>query len=303
MAGVDHELFTDFRVSLNYTYKTRRSEMVRVYWDRATNDYWSFDDSYWVPFNTTVPAYGSSFEATDVTVYYLKSDHPERFFRKTNLPDDKLQQRYHSVELSFNKRFSQGWSLGGSFVYTDLQGNLEYSGGSIQTAFVDPNYSVNRYGDLRFSLPIMIKLFGSVTLPQRIILSFFFEHLDGNGWARTVNVVAPLDWRQANGIYQFDPSNTVNLETQGTRRNQSSQTFDLRLEKEFGLGKFGRLGLFVDVFNALGFHSFSANVNPGGTWRPDGPNTTSGTFTPGNVRFNTITGGVRTYKFSIRYTF
>jgi len=302
MVGIDHELLTDFSVRLNYTYKTRRREMISAYYDRPSGEYWSFNESYWVPFNTTVPAYGD-FPATDVTVYYLKADHPEEFIRKTNVSDDLLKHRYHSIELSFNKRFTDGWSLGGSFVYTDLKGNLEYSAGSIQAGFRDPNYNVNRYGDLRFSIPIMIKLYGSVTLPHRILLSFFFEHLDGNGWARDVNVVAPADWRAANGIYKFDPSNTVYLEAPGTRRNAASETFDLRLEKEFSFGQYGRLGVFVDVFNALGFQSFSANVNPGGTWRPKAVNLTSGTFTPSKIGFNSITGGVRTYKFSIRYSF
>jgi len=302
MLGIDHELFTDFRLTLNYTYKTRRSEMVQVFYDRTSGEYWSFNDSYWVPFRTTVPAYGD-FPAVDVTGYYLKADHPEDFYRKTNLPDDMLKHRYHSFELSFDKRFSNGWSLGGSFVYTDLKGNLEYSAGSIQTAFADPNYLVNRYGGLAFSIPIMIKLFGSVTLPQKFILSFFFMHIDGNGWGRNVNVVAPLAWRQANNIYQFDPSNSVILEPSGTRKNQSSETLDLRLEKQFSFGRYGGLGVFVDIFNALGFHSFSANVNPGGTWSPDAENSTSGKFAPSRIGFNTITGGVRTFKFSIRYTF
>jgi len=239
MAIIDHELFRDFKLSLNYTYKTRRREMVRVFYDRDSGEYWSFNDSYWVPFQTTVPAY-EDFPATDVTVYYLKADHPERFYRKTNLPEDMHKQRYHSLELSFEKRMSDGWSLGGSFIYTNLKGNLEYSGGNIQAAFADPNYRVNRYGDLRFSIPIMIKLYGSVTLPQRFILSFFFQHLDGNGWGRTVNVVAPKSWRNANNIWQFDPSNSVLLEAPGTRRNQSSQTFDMRIEKEITLGRYGR---------------------------------------------------------------
>jgi len=308
MAGIDHELFTNFRVSLNYTYKTRRREMAWVYYDRTSGEHWSFNESYWVPFQTTVPAYGGSaddpdYPAVPVTVYFLKADHPEEFTQRTNVPDELLEHRYHSFELSFNKRLADGWSLGGSFVYTDLKGNLEYSGGSIQGAFQDPNYAVNRFGSLRFSLPIMIKMFGSATLPADFILSFFFEHLDGGGWGRSVTVEAPLAWRQANGIYQFDPSNSVYLEAPGTRRDQSSQTLDLRLEKEFSFGQYGRLGVFVDVFNALGFHSFSAAVNPGGTWRPDAENSSTGTFTPSRTGFNTITGGVRTYKFSIRYTF
>jgi hypothetical protein len=302
MFGIDHELFRDFRLTLNYTYKTRRSEMVQVYYDRASGEYWSFNESYWVPFRTTVPAYGN-FPAVDVTVYYLKADHPEEFYRKTNLPDDMLKHRYHSFELSFDKRFSNGWSLGGSFVYTDLKGNLEYNSGSILTAFADPNYLVNSYGGLIASVPIVIKLFGSVTLPQKFILSFFFDHIDGNGWGRNVNVVAPLAWRQANNIYQFDPSNSVILEPSGTRKNQSSETLDLRVEKEFSFGRYGKLGVFCDIFNVLGFHSFSANVNPGGTWNPNAENSTSGKFTPSKIGFNTITGGVRTFKFSARYTF
>jgi len=302
MAIIDHELFKDFKISLNYTYKTRKREMVFVYYDRTSGEYWSFNNSYWVPFQTTVPAYGD-FPATDVTVYYLKADHPELFYRKTNLPEDLHKQRYHSLELSFEKRMSDGWSLGGSFIYTDLKGNLAYTGLSIQTAFVDPNYAVNRYGSLPYDLPIMIKLYGSVTLPKKFILSFFFEHLDGNGWGRDVNVVAPKSWRDANNIYQFNPSNSVYLESPSTRRNQSSQQLDLRLEKEFSFGKYGRLGLFVDVFNVLGFHSFSANVNPGGTWSPSAVNSDQGTYKPGRMGFNTITGGVRTYKFSVRYTF
>ncbi|MBM3293694.1 MAG: TonB-dependent receptor [Candidatus Aminicenantes bacterium] len=302
IAGVDHELFRDFRVSLNYSYKQRRNEMVSVYYDRASGEYWSFNENYWVPFQTTVPAY-KDFPAVPVTVYFMKAAHPEEFYRKTNLPNDMLKQRYHSIELSFNKRFSDGWSLGGSVVYTDLKGNLEYSGGSIQGAFRTPNYAINSYGDLNFSIPLMIKLYGSVFLPYGVNLSFFYEHLDGNGWARTVTVEAPLSWRQANGIYQFNTSNSVLLETVGTRRNQSSETFDLRLEKTFSLGRIGRLGVFLDVFNALGFHSFSANMNPAGTWRPTDVNATTGTYTPGILGFNGVTGGVRTYKFSLRYTF
>ena len=302
MAGIDHELFRDFRVSLNYSYKQRRSEMVSVYYDRASGEYWSFNENYWVPFQTTVPAY-QGFPAVPVTAYFMKAVHPEEFYRKTNLPNDLLKERYHSIELSFNKRFSDGWSLGGSVVYTDLKGNLEYSGGDIQGAFRNPNYAVNRYGDLNFSIPLMIKLYGSVFLPYGVNLSFFFEHLDGNGWARTVTIEAPLSWRQANGIYQFNTSNSVLLESVGTRRNQSSEAFDLRLEKTFSLGGSRHLGVFVDIFNALGFHSFNANMNPAGTWRPTAEGVAAGTFTPGLIGFNGVSGGVRTYKFSVRFTF
>jgi len=302
LVGLDHELFHDVGISLNYTFKTRRNELVSIYYDRSTGEYWSFSDDYFVPFKTTIPAY-KSFPEKDVTVYYRKANHPELFLRTTNLPNDKLKQRYHSFELSFNKRFSHGWSLGGSVVYTDLKGNLEYSGGYIQGAFRDPNYTINRYGDLAFSIPLMIKLFGTIRIPFDFWLSFFYQYLDGTGWGRTVTVVAPQDWRTANNIDSSYTSATILVEPKGTRRNQSSQTLDLRIEKKFNLGqRYGNVGIFLDIFNAFGFHSFSASVNPGGFWMPTAENSTAGTFTPSRIGFNSITGGVITFKFSIRYT-
>jgi hypothetical protein len=302
VVGFDHELFHDFKLSVNYTFKSRRNEMVNVYYDRPSGEYWSFNDSYWVPFTTTVPSSGI-FPAEEVTVYFRKAVHPELYLRSTNLPNDMLRQKYHSFEVSFNKRMSDGWSLGGSFVYTDLKGNLEYSGGYIQGAFRDPNYLTNRYGGLTFSMPIIIKLYGTAELPLGFLCSFFYQYLAGNGWGRTVTVQAPADWRKANGIDPSQPSNAVLLEPAGTRKNQSSQSFDLRVEKEFSLGRYGRIGAFIDIFNAFGFHSFSAAVNPGGLWLPDAEGSSTGTFTPSRVGFNSITGGVINFKFSLRYTF
>jgi hypothetical protein len=301
LIGLDHELFHDFAISLNYTIKIRKNELVSVYYDRSTGEYWSFNESYFVPFKTTIPAYGI-FPSKEVTVYFRKANHPELFLRTTNLPNDKLKHRYGALELSFTKRMSHGWSLGGSVVHTHLKGNLEYSTGSIQGAFRDPNYSINRYGDLAFSIPLMIKLFGTAILPYDLWLSFFYQYIDGNGWGRTVTVVAPQDWRVANNIDPSYTQTTILVEPPGTRRNQSSQSFDLRIEKKFSLGRFGKIGAFVDIFNALGFHSFSANVDPGGFWMPTAENSTSGTFKPGKVGFNSITGGVITFKFSVRYT-
>ena len=302
--GFDHELFRDFKLSLNYTYKFRRNEMVSAYYDRATGEYWSFNSSYWVPFTTTVPASGI-FPAKTVTAYFRTATRPELYLRTTNLPNDMLKQRYNSFELSFNKRMSNGWALGGSVVYTDLKGNLEYSGGGVTGSFRDPNYLVNRYGDLAFSIPVIIKLYGTVTLPYKFLLSFFYQYLQGTGWGRTVSVYAPADWRTANNIDSAQPNVAVLLEPPGTRRNQESQTFDLRVEKEFDLGeKYGRIGVFMDVFNTLGFLSFSAAVDPAGAWRPDAVGQTStGTFTAARTGFNAMTGGVITYKFSIRWRF
>jgi len=300
--GLDHELFRDFGISLNYTYKTRRNELVSIYYDRSSGAYWSFDKDYFVPFRTTVPAYGT-FPAQEVTVYFRKADHPELFLRTTNLPNDMLKQRYHAFELSFTKRMSHGWSLGGSIVYTDLKGNLEYSGGFIRGAFCDPNYSINRYGDLSFSIPLIIKLYGTVILPHDFWLSFFYQYIDGNGWGRTVTIVAPQDWRTANNIDTSFTSTTIQVEPPGTRRDQCSQSLDLRIEKRFDIGKrYGKISTFIDIFNAFGFHSFSAAVNPGGFWMPVAENSTTGTFTPSRIGFNSITGGVITFKFSIRYT-
>ena len=48
----------------------------------------------------------------------------------------------------------------------------------------------------------------------------------------------------------------VNAETSGTQRGPSYTNLDLRLEKEFKISTFGRMNVYVDIFNLAGYFFF-----------------------------------------------
>jgi hypothetical protein len=127
------------------------------------------------------------------------------------------------------------------------------------------------------------------------MLSAYYFHASGAPWNRTVQIYFPPD-------PQYDPTNppyvTVNAETPGARRYRARNNLDIRAEKSFTLGDFGRLGIFVDVLNALGERWFDIDEDPGGWILP------GGVF----VRYPTYSqfikaNGLRTYKLSVRFNF
>jgi hypothetical protein len=95
----------------------------------------------------------------------------------------------------------------------------------------------------------------------------------------------------------------VRVEESGERRAASYSNIDFRPEKVFPFS-FGRLALFVDIYNALGGRTFSIGNEPGGVWQPDGPNTSEGSYAS-EWSYGRVTGvtATRIFKFSVRFTF
>jgi hypothetical protein len=309
--SLTHELVRDFNVGLQYIWRNKVNTVSAVLYDSATKTYWNTYESslklpnapqWWIPFNTTVPAQGS-YPAQTVTMYFMSASAPAQITAFANIPEAK--RVYQAVELTFNKRMSDGWQLGGSVVYSSTKGNNYDAYGNVwgfSGAYSNPNWFVNRYGPMGSDRPLVIKLYGTFTLPWRILTSFYFTHFDGSPYERNVSVVPPTAWMAANNA--LGNSYSVNLETSGTRRNPGSDNMDFRLEKEFGLGRFGKFGVFIDVFNLLGAQYVTVGTNPGGTWRPTDANVTTGTYTVGST-FGKVTGisGVRNYRISARFSF
>ena len=299
-AGIDHELAKDVAVSVNFVSRTWGNLISDPYYDLATGKYWSDADSgYWVPFNTTVPAVSPNFDTAPVTVYFRKTDAPDQFSRLTNIEGAKA--RYTAVDFSLNKRMSNNWQFGGSVVISRMAGNYPGTSGAPTGFFRTPNYRTNRDGRIAVDRPIQLKLWGSAMLPYGLQASYFYTFLNGTPWNRTVSVIPPADWAAANGTATFGEA--VNLEVPGARRNTSTSNLDVRLEKLFRFRDRYQLGVFVDMFNALGFVYPSASVNPGGTWRPTAPDSTDGRYSPGAMRLTGLSGGVRTIKLSARFAF
>ena len=232
-------------------------------------------------------------------MYFLSNDAPEQFNRLTNIPEGVM--KYNSVEASFDKRFSNGWQLGGSVNFSKATGNypVGYASWASFGNFSSANSFVNRYGELPYSRPILVKLYGTFSFPYQIMFSFFYRHTDGSPWGRTVTVRPPEDWAAANNA--STASYSIYVEPPGTYRNESSDSLDVRLEKDFNLGP-GKLGIYMDVFNLLGAYTLNVAQNPGGTWRPADENTTEGTYTVGSTGLRGFAGS-RQFRFSLFYRF
>jgi len=299
--GVDHELLKNLNVGARYIYKNRKRIMGNVLYDEASKRYWySYEQApeWWVPFKTTIPAFGD-FPAQTLTMYFQSNDAPDQVRRLTNVPEAKM--KFNTFELSFEKRMADGWQVGGSVNFTKMTGNypMTYASWASMGIYSNPNTFVNADGDLPFSRPIMIKLYGTFRLPYDFMFSFFYQHTDGSPWGRTVSVRPPTAWTEANNVKPI--SYSVRVEKIGTRRNQGSDSLDVRLEKDFRVGP-GKLGIYADIFNLLASYTVSVSKNPGGTWQPDNVNTAEGKFTPGRLGLDYI-GGSRLIKFSVFYRF
>ncbi len=300
-AGIEHELVKDLNVGLRYIHKDRKNVLASVLWDQSTNQYWyTYNQApqWWVPFTTTVPAYGN-FPAQQVTMYFLSNNAPGQYYRLTNVPEGVM--KYHAVELSFDKRLANGWQLGGSVTFSKTTGNypVGYASWASFSTFTSPNSFVNTYGDLPYSRPIVVKLFGTFNLPYEFLFSFFYTHSDGAPWGRTVTVQPPADWAAAHNA--ASGSYNIYVQAPGSNWNEASDNLDLRLEKDFRVGP-GKLAAFIDIFNLLGAYNLVVAQNPGGTWRPADANTAAGSYTPASLGLRGFTGS-RLLKFSVRYRF
>lgn len=303
--GIQHELFKDLKVGVQYIFKKKINQFDTVYYDPDSDRYWYLYDQapdWWIPFTTIIPGIGD-YPDQEVTLYFMSNNAPTEFRQFANVPESKRD--YHGLELTVDKRMSKNWSLGGSIVisrtmantgdgYTDATGLYE--------AFDQPNWYVNRYGRATYDRPLAIKLYGSFMLPAGFTASFYASHFSGSPFNRTVTVSPPIAWTTANNAKSINY--TIDVETHGTRRNEMISNVDFRIEKQIRFGDFGTFGLFVDVFNLLGHRYLSSSWDPGGTWRPVAENTKVGTYKPSGS-YGKITGssGQRIFKFSVRFKF
>jgi hypothetical protein len=165
--------------------------------------------------------------------------------------------------------------------------------------FSSANSFVNAYGEVNNSRPLMVKLYGTFYLPYQIMFSFFYQHIDGSPWGRTVSVLPPEEWAAENNA--STTGYTIKVDVPGTRQNESFDNLDIRLQKDFNIGP-GTFGFYVDVFNLLGAYALTTSKNPGGTWRPAEEGGTTGTFSPASLGLRGFSG-YRQIRFSIRYRF
>ena len=305
VVSISHELAKNLSVKLQYVNKLGRRDHWDTMYDTATKTYLSsLQDApagFWVPFTTTVPGVGAWDEST-VTIYVPTNDYDwdNVVYRQASNPYSK--RLYNGVELAFDKRYANGWALGGSITLAKSKSITPY----------DPNYVVNGWGADINDIPMAIKLFGSFHMPLDFVGSFIYRHIEGGPlnyggsfWDKSmdVTVYVPDAWLAANNCVTWFNWIGVQLAPNGTHRQASWDNVDFRLEKQFKFN-FGTVAVFADVFNLLGNKYVYSGLNPSGVWYPDDENTSSGTREL-DYYYQKVTSvsGLRTFKLSARVTF
>ncbi|MCK5302043.1 MAG: hypothetical protein KAJ96_02785 [Candidatus Thorarchaeota archaeon] len=265
--GVDHELVRDFRLGLQFIYKVNKN----IVEDIDINN--GYDPNHideatglptWLPFDFVDPGFDGDWDTTEdnqnMTVYALADYAPTRAYMGSNPPEAK--RTYTAVIMTFDKRMSNRWQLQGSILYSAFKGNASPEYGATEgesSMFDNPNVMINSYGRVSYDRPLQIKLIGSVMLPLDIVFTGYLQHRSGSAWRRTIDRVYFPD---SIGDISHDTYVGVAAETDGTRRNPPYTMMDIRVEKSFTFGDFGKLSLYIDAFNLAGRSGYNVSQNP-----------------------------------------
>ena len=306
-AGLDHELWPDFKLSIRYISRSQNGGIADVMYDPGSGRSWytvqGSPSGWWVPFTTTVPATPSS-PAANVTVYLPSNTAPAPYDRVQFVPE--LTWKYRGLEFSLQKRMSHNWQFLGSVVWSRSTGMSDldsvFSGGMTSPALT-PNSFVNVTSDSRSATdrPLAIRAMGTVRFKYDFYLSAYYRFMSGSPYARTATIVVPSAWAQENGVNATPIA--VYLESPGAQRYSSVQSMDLRLEKEFLRGGKMRWSVYLDVLNLFG-SKYRIIDNNEGYWYPDGEGGVSGTQVLGATYGQAIyVSGTRTFALSLRVGF
>jgi hypothetical protein len=293
-AGLEHELFKNFNLGLRFIARTSRNivediDSVNGYDPTARDE----KGLIWLPLTVTDPVNGQP-----ITVYGLRADRPTPVLRGTN--PSEAERKYWAFVLTFDKRMADQWQLSGSVTYSSFRGNV--GAGTFETLgrtamFNDPNSLTNSYGPLSFDRPLQVQLMAGWSLPLGFVLSAHYQYMSGAPYDRTLRVYFPANYM---GYGTYSPYYDV-IAQKAVGRYPAYSNLDLRLETTIPVGRRNKIGICLDVFNALGDSAIYYNLNPAGTLRADLPTMT---YTNGPT-YNQVQSvyGVRTIRFGLKYIF
>ena len=159
---------------------------------------------------------------------------------------------YDGAQITLNKRFSHGWSLMSSYVYSNSRGLIGTDFGASQPTamynlFVNPNSHINASGRFPLERGHMFQLYGYFVGPWGINIGGNSRVMSGQRYTRTLNTLNA-------GVMLNQVQEAILAEKKGSRGYPTQMVFDLRAEKVFKLGDRMSFAAFVD-----GFNIFNAN--------------------------------------------
>jgi hypothetical protein len=240
IVSLEREVVKGVGMQLNYVNKRGRDYAA---WDETAGTYVQ------VPFTDNL---GDNPTGNTFDIYQLVSDPNDRQFRITNPAG--MKSDVHAVSLDVVKRMTGNWQVNASVTWLRAEGRLaeSRSGVTIQQRsglqFRDfgknKNDFVNTDGRLTLDVGWNMKLQAVYKLPAGFLISANLIHRD-NAW--TVRRAAVRE-----AVTGIPEGTTLVLQQRGTTPRLPQVTFlDMRLQKDFGLGKDVKLSVFCDALNLL----------------------------------------------------
>ncbi|HYN43564.1 MAG TPA: carboxypeptidase regulatory-like domain-containing protein [Thermoanaerobaculia bacterium] len=243
---LEHQLGKDVSIGADYVNRGFRSMMAMV---NVNNDY------------AAVNGISNPITGAALPVYRLNS--PTNFVLTT---DNGSYRDFDSVTVRFDKRYSHGWQLRSSVVWTDLKGNIASNSG-YANEYRDKNGEYNRDGKIALSFSEWeFKLSGAVDLPLGLVASGQYTFLSGQYWTPYGRIRSGLNYNSSTG-------RDINLLPRGSYQFDDRHLIDLRLAWGLKLAQAMKLELSLELFNALNKGTVLDNYNRWGQYR-------SGKWTP-----------------------
>jgi hypothetical protein len=178
---------------------------------------------------------------------YINNFFFNRIYRLGNYND----QEYHGWELVLTRRLSRKWQLEGSYTYSVAQGGAESYLSSIGD---DPSLTEWETGYLDYDQRHIIKLNAIAYLPGNWRLGGTASWSSGlpystQGTQAATDDVGFLQNRTLFGYLDADGF-TFHREMRNNHRNPASYLFNVRLQKDFVMGKSSASGFF-EIYNLL----------------------------------------------------
>ena len=256
VVGIERELGRDVSVSASFIYRTNHDLMDRI---NLTGE--------WRPVQWTDPYDGNTY-----TVYERLNPGENEFYITNPKKGEDYGAAYpdivawdpkrsnRTLELRFNKRYSNRWQLQASFVTGYSWGNDdnfwgEY-GSSYSTAlgaswnFSNPNYQINAEGPLSLSSTYLFKTTGSYDIPKvNITLGFDFRYEAGDLYTKSILLDPEIDPDAVAAFWVRDVY--IFAKPRGSDRLPASKNLNLRAEWHVRFGGSMRLGILLDIFNVF----------------------------------------------------
>jgi hypothetical protein len=234
VAGLERELAKNLGLSVTYIYK------------RGKNfGGWKDVGGSYTPV-VYADTQGAEASGGNITVFRRDSDPTDSIFLLTN--PGEMFSRYHGATFQLQKRMANNWQAVVSLVLSKTTGRIGSSNlgptdepNSVARRFgQNPNDYVNTDGRLTYDRPVTAKLQFVYMLPHGFLVGANYTYQQGRPWSRTVQL--------PDALVSF-PAQVLTEPIDGSRRVGSWNLLDLRLQKEFALGKRAGIALFADGLN------------------------------------------------------